>query len=601
MNINDNIARFIDRDLVTVQKPGRYIGGEFNQVKKEWQAIPFHVALAFPDIYDIGFPNLGIAALYNIINSRNDALAERVFAPWTDMEMLLREKKIPLFTLESKIPLSHFDLVGFTLPYESLYTNTLNMLDLAGIPVRSVDREEKHPIILAGGHAAFNPQPMSAFIDAFVIGEGEIVIQEIIDALLPLKNAKRQEKLEILRQIPGVYVPDRQQDPNKAKPIKKRFVRKIDQPIINTLVPNVGVVHDRIAIEIMRGCSRGCRFCQAGMIMRPVRELKLENILETVKNAINKTGISEVSLLSLSTSDHTEISKILEGMDELSKQKQIEFSLPSLRIESFNQDLMDRMKSKRKGNFTIAPEAGSDVRRAAINKPIPETAIIDTVTQICKNRWNNLKLYFMIGFPGETDEDVYNIITLCEKIKSTGNKITQGRFKLHVSINTLIPKPHTPFQWAPLAKRVDIDRKYKILRDGLRRLKIKINYPDHDLIQLEALLSRGDVRIAELVYQAWKNGAKFDAWREGFSPDIWNNAIEQLNVNLDDYLYTERDLDQPLPWDFIDIGINKSYLQNEYLKSGSGELTPGCFQKCAGCGINNNLQIDCSKARIGAA
>lgn len=604
LNIQEEISRLIDRDLITVQKPGRYIGGEFNQITKDWSETSFRVALAFPDIYDIGFPNLGIAALYNIINARQDVLAERVFAPWFDMEELLRSKRVPLFSLENKMPIGEFDLVGFTLPYETLYTNVLNMLDLSGIPLFSSDRGEDHPIIIAGGHTTYNPEPMHAFIDAFVIGEGELIIQEIIDALISVKDCSKIKKLEKLSLISGMYVPasgihslDNILSNNIS--ITKRFIRKIDTPIQNYLVPNISVVHDRISIEIMRGCSRGCRFCQAGMIMRPVRELQHEQVIDAIKSAVTKTGVSQISLLSLSTSDHSQISEILADVDQLSEEMQLDFSLPSLRIESFGQDLMDHMQSKRKGNFTIAPEAGSETRRAAINKPIPEQDIIDTVAQICGMGWNNIKLYFMIGFPEETEEDITSIVDLCKEIRNVGNKSTHGRFKLHVSINTLIPKPHTPFQWAPLERKVEVDRKYTIIREGLRPLKIKVDYPDYDLIRLEALLSRADRQISDVIHTAWQNGAKFDAWHEGFSSNIWDAAIENHNLDLNHYLFDEKDLNQFLPWDFIDTGIDKSYLQTEFLNSKSKKLTPGCLQRCAACGVNRNLQIDCAKARLG--
>jgi radical SAM family uncharacterized protein len=606
LDIRTEISKFIDRDLITIQKPGRYVGGEFNQIFKDWENIRFHVALAFPDIYDIGFPNLGLAALYNIINNRSDALAERVFAPWFDMENILREKDIPLFSLESKTPISDFDLVGFTLPYETLYTNALNMLDLSGIPILTSKRRESDPIIIAGGHATYNPEPMHAFFDAFVIGEGEIIINELIDCILENASKSRIVKLQELSAIPGIYVPstvpmngDGKVD--KTLSIKKRFLRKIDRPIQNFLVPNISVVHDRIAVEIMRGCSHGCRFCQAGMIMRPVRELDRTKVTRAIKESIIRTGISEISLLSLSTSDHSKISDILDDVNQLSEEYQLDFSLPSLRIESFGQNMMDRMQSKRKGNFTIAPEAGSEPRRMSINKPIPKDNILETVKQICSKGWNNIKLYFMIGFPGETDDDIYGIIDLCREIKGIGNKISKGRLKLHVSINTLIPKSHTPYQWVPLEKKDVVDHKYSILRDGLRRLKIQINYPDYDLIMLEALLSRGDRSLSDLIYKAWEKGAKFDAWNEGFSREIWHNAINEVGIDLNNYLYQERDIDHPLPWDFIDTGIEKSFLKNEYLNSVSGELTPGCFEKCSACGVNRNLQIDCARARIGEA
>ena len=615
MDFQSEIAKLIDRDLITVQKPGRYVGGEFNQILKRWEDVDFHVALAFPDIYDVGFPNLGIAALYNAINTRNDALAERSFSPWKDMEELLRDKGVPLFTLESKRPVCDFDLVGFSIPYETLYTNVLNFLDLSNIPIHTIERLDTDPLIIAGGHATFNPEPMHAFMDAFVIGEGEEVIHEIIDILIKNTGRPRSDKLQALHDISGVYVPSpyskgssvsiKDHTPanlNTETPekVKKRIVRKLEAPIHHTLVPNIEVVHDRIAIEIMRGCSRGCQFCQAGMVMRPVRELSAGNIIASVKEMIVRTGITELSLLSLSTSDHTQINLILDEVNTLSEQYHLDFSLPSLRIESFGQEMMDAMRSKRKGNFTIAPEAGSDTRRAAINKPIPESDILETVTQICEKGWNNLKLYFMIGFPGETLDDIHAIIDLCRQIHTIGKKALKGRFVLNVSINTLIPKAHTPYQWAPLEDKESVISKYTLLRDGLRPLQIKVNYPDYDLVQLEALLSRGDRDLSKLIFSAWKNGAKFDAWREGFSAQIWQDAANEIGINIPLYLFEERSLDQVLPWDHINIGVDKDFLKQEFLRNRSGELTPGCFERCAACGVNRSLAIDCNKARVGA-
>ncbi len=609
MNSQHNIENLINRHLITVQKPGRYVGGEFNQIIKNWNETQVHAALAFPDIYDIGFPNLGIAGLYNAINNIPDALAERVFCPWFDMEELLRSKDIPLFTLETHRPIGEFDIVGFSLAYETLYTNVLNILDLGKIPIFSEKRDEHHPIIVAGGHATYNPEPMYAFIDVFVIGEGEIVITEIIQALIQLQGETRAVKLAALGEIPGIYIPSKfriSTDTNgspQEKPsgpiVRKRIIKKIKKPIQNLLVPNISVVHDRISIEIMRGCSRGCRFCQAGMVMRPVREVEPEVIVDAVKESINKTGISDISLLSLSTSDHSQVTEILDGINQLSKKYQIDFTLPSLRIESFNQEVMDAMDTKRKGNFTIAPEAGSEKLRKSINKDISPQNILGTVEQICKKGWNNIKLYFMIGFPGETMEDIDCIIELCQEIQAIGRNTLKGRFKLHVSVNTLIPKAHTAFQWAALETRESNEEKYSKMREGLRQLRIKINYPDYDQIQLEALLSRGDRNLSTLIFKAWEKGAKFDAWNEGFSSMIWREAINEAGIDLGRYLYTEKHPDESLPWDHIDTGVEKSFLASEYLKSKTGELTTGCFQHCAKCGVNQNLVINCSKARVG--
>jgi len=611
-----SIKEFLDRNLITVQKPGRYVGGEFNQIIKNWDSVDLHTALAFPDIYDVGFSNLGIAILYDIINKREDSLAERVYAPWLDMDKLLNDNDVPLFSLENKIPLRYFDLIGFSIPYETLYTNVLNMLNLGQIPIWAMERKNSDPIIIAGGHAAFNPEPMYAFIDAFVIGDGEEVIEEILDVIkdCKVKAINRQEVINLISTIEGVYVPSHfiiDYNPNKTikkifnqfspekKTITKRIIKKLPPPVANLLVPNIKVVHERISVEIMRGCSRGCRFCQAGMIMRPVRERYLGDILTSIRNAVNLTGISEISLLSLSTTDYSEIKVLINKVMILSKEYNINFSLPSLRIESFNKDVISEIKGKRKGNFTIAPEAGTDKLRSIINKPIPEQAIFDTVQEICDNGWNNIKLYFMIGFPQESVRDIEGIVEISKEANYLGKKTNKGRFKLHVSINTLIPKAHTPFQWVNFSNIDQIMKKYDFLVLELKKIGIKTDYPDYQASFLESLLSRGDRQLSKVIYNAWENGAKFDAWHECFNYTFWENAFQMSSIDPNFYSCRLRDKNEIFPWDHINTGINKEFLLMEYERSKNSEITLDCREKCLDCGIQSNYHINCNKVRSG--
>ena len=597
------IDRKLEKILPSVRKPGRYTGGELNQVVKDWAATEVHIALAFPDVYDLGMSNLGLMILYDLINKQDRMLAERVFSAWPDMEAALRENELPLFSLESKHPLSSFDILGVSLPYESLYTNAINLLDLGGIPVRAADRTSEHPLVIAGGHATLNPEPMAEFFDAFVIGEGEDVILEIAEAVRTWKHqgGERLELLETLARIWGVYVPmlyephyasdgslshiaiRSDQAPTK---ILKRIVAKLPPPITNFIVPYIDVTHDRIPIEITRGCTRGCRFCQAGMITRPVRERSVDEIVAAIEEAANNTGLDEVGLLSLSSSDHDEIVPLVKEVRARFRDRNIRISLPSLRIESVSVDLMDELhgNSSRSG-FTLAPEAATERMREIINKPVSTQQLLDTAREIYSRGWHTIKLYFMIGHPEETLEDVSAIAELCKAVLAVGVQVMGKRARVHAGVSTFVPKPHTPFQWVPCDTREQIEAKQRLLKKELRGKGLKLNLNSPEETHFEAWLSRGDRRVGEVIYQAWRHGAKFDAWREHFNYQTWLEAFEQVGLEPDFYTHRERPIDEPLPWDHIDVAVKKDFLTEDYLWSKQGKTRIDCRERCFACGI----------------
>ena len=592
----------LERILPSIQKPGRYTGGEFNQVVKDWQNIETKVALVFPDLYDLGMSNLGLAILYEILNKRSDVLAERSFAPWVDMESKLRQHEIPLYSLESKHPLSEFDIIGFSLPYETLYTNTLNILDLGGIPVRSSDRRREHPLVIAGGHAAHNPEPMHAFIDAFVIGEGEEVIEEIVNVYQGWKNSgkERENLLTELSKIWGVYVPAlyaptyepdgtfshiEKLHEDAPVPIIKRIMAKLPPSPTNLIVPYIDTVHNRIPIEIMRGCTRGCRFCQAGMITRPVRERTVEEIVNSIEAAMASTGFEEIGLLSLSSSDYTHILELVEAVSQRFSDQHLSISLPSLRIESFSIDLMEKLRGNRYGGFTLAPEAATERMREIINKPISTQQLLETTQAIYSHGWTTIKLYFMIGHPSETIEDVQAIVDLCKSVLAEGQKIIGKKAKLNVGVSNFVPKPHTPFQWVPCDTKEQIEAKQRLLKDQLRSKYIKLSWTHpHDTL-LEAWLSRGDRRIAEVIYEAWKHGAKFDAWQELYSFEIWMQAFDQVGLDPAFYTHRQRMIDETFPWEHIDTTVRRKFLTEDYLWSLRGQTRVDCRERCFACGV----------------
>ena len=610
MAANDSATlwRRVSRLLPSVVKPGRYVGGELNQVIKPWDSVRTHVALIFPDIYDLGQSNLGISVLYDILNQHADIAAERAFAPWLDMENVLRENDIPLYSLESKRPLADFDILGISLPYETLYTNFLNVLDLAQIPLYSRDRDESHPLVIVGGQSAYNPEPVADFVDAFSVGEGEEVILDFVRAHQDWRETgeNKQALLAQLARIPGMYVPSfydvtyhsngtlRSVTPNHpaASPVvTKRIMAELPKPLSRFLVPNIEVAQERVSEEIMRGCTRGCRFCHAGMVNRPIRERPVEEILTALRTGLDQTGYEEVSLLSLSSSDYTNIIPLIEGLRGLLEEQQVNISLPSLRIESFTEELMDVLKSLSPGGgFTIAPEAGTERLRRVINKPISDADLMDTVRSVFKHGWKSIKLYFMIGHPQETDQDVAAIAELCKAILQEGRHIAGGRTRVHAGISTFIPKPHTPFQWVSFNDTETVARKIAILHEGMRGSKIKMTWNNPEASLLEAWLSRGDRRMADVIYHAWQNGARFDAWTDQFHPEHWRKAFEQTGVDPDFYSYRARDLDEILPWDHINAGVRKSFLLKDYEWSQTGKIRPDCRGGCYACGILSNFK-----------
>jgi len=588
--------------LPTVCKPGRYTGGELNQVVKEWELIKTRVALVFPDIYDLGMSNLGLTILYEIINQRSDALAERVFSPWTDMEAALRQENIPIYSLETKHPLNEFDILGISLPYETLYTNTLNLLDLAGIPIFTSQRDRTHPLIIAGGHATYNPEPMHAFIDAFVIGEGEEVISEIVDAYQQWKadGTARADLLKSLATLDGIYVPslyETEYNPDGTLagihslestaplPVVKRIVPELPPSPTRLVVPFIDTVHNRIPIEIMRGCTRGCRFCHAGMVTRPVRERSVEEIVNAIEEGVANTGFEEIGLLSLSSSDYTHILELIKEVNQRFSGRHLSISLPSLRIESVSVDLMDAIMDERRSGFTLAPEAATEKMRKIINKPVSTQQVLDTAREVYSRGWPTLKLYFMIGHPSETLEDVQAIVDLCKAVLKEGRKVIGNRALLHAGVSTFVPKPHTPFQWVPCDTQESITAKQNLLKQQLRGRGLKLTWTQPEETMVEAWLSRGDRRMAEVIYQAWQRGAKFDAWKEHLNYQAWMDAFSVVGIDPGFYTHREREVTEILPWDHISTTVRKSFMVQDLSRSQSEQTLEDCRDSCYACGV----------------
>lgn len=599
------LETFLARVLPRVEKPGRYIGGEWNQVVKPWDQVAVRVALVFPEVYEIGMSNLGLAILYDVLNREPDILAERVYAPWVDMERELRAAGLPLFSLESRHPLHAFDVVGISLPYEQLYTNALNVLDLGGIPILAAERHGRHPLVLAGGGATYNPEPMADFLDACVIGEGEEVAVEVVREVarwLPGRQepAARAVLLRRLAAIPGVYVPSLYRvsyhadgtvqavepaGPGVPARVRKRVVPRLPPPPTRPVVPHIDIVHNRAMVEIQRGCTRGCRFCHAGFTYRPVRERPLEEVFKAVEEVLAHTGYDELALLSLSTSDYSRIQDLVDALRTRYAGEHLSISLPSLRLDSFSVDLVDALQSGRRTGLTFAPEAATPALRQVINKPIPEEDLLEVARLVYRRGWSVIKLYFMIGLPGETVEDVEAIARLVRKVLAIGWEEMGGRARVHVGVSTFVPKPHTPFQWVALAPEEAIREKQELLRRMLRKGPVRLTWNDPHETWLEAILSRGDRRLGAVILEAWRAGARFDGWQEQFQVQRWKEAFARAGLSPDFYLRA-RPFEEVLPWEHLDVGVSKRFLWREYLRSLEGKVTPDCRAGCVGCGVN---------------
>lgn len=600
------IKKELDRILPKIQKPARYTGGEINCYHKDLKN-KIRYAICFPDTYEVGMSHLGLKIIYELLNSMENVFCERAFAPWPDMEQEMRDASILLYALETKDNLSEFDFIGFTLQYELSYTNVLNMLDLANIPLRSAERGDKHPIIMGGGPCAVNAEPVADFFDLLVIGEAEEVLPQIINIYSEIKKSGGDKNtfLENAVKLDGVYVPSfydvtykesgiiESVTPNREGApikIKKTVVKDIDNMFCpeRLLVPLTEVVHDRIMLEIFRGCIRGCRFCQAGMIYRPVREKSAEKLLEVVKKLYESTGYEEISLTSLSTSDYTQLEEFIKQLLPWAVENKINISLPSLRIDNFPKELLDMTDAVRKSGLTFAPEAGTARLRDAINKNITEDDILGACEMAFKSGRTSVKLYFMIGLPTETKEDILGIATLSQRIVDSFYHLAQrprGKsVQVSVSLSTFVPKPFTPFQWEAQDSIETILEKQKYLRENIRTKKISLSWHDSQTSMLEAAFARGDRRLSNVIEHAWKSGCKFDSWSEYFKFDNWLAAFEKENLSPEFYANRKRDFDEVLPWDHIDTGVTKKFLIREAQRAYSSESTKNCRQACSSCG-----------------
>ena len=602
-----------DDILLSVDKPARYIGGELNSRDKNLDNVDIRFVMCFPDVYEIGMSHIGIQILYDMLNRREDTFCERLFSPWVDLDKILREKNIPLFSLESQEAVKDADFLGITLQYEMCYTNILQVLELSQIPTYANDRGEEFPIVIGGGPCAYNPEPLAPFFDIFYIGEGEVVYDKLLDLYKECKknNLSKHEFLLKAAQIDGMYIPKFYDVTYKSDGTIDKFMPKYDKVpsvihrvvvqnmdtvsyLSKPVVPFIKVTQDRVVLEIMRGCIRGCRFCQAGNVYRPQREHSLEYLINYAKTMLDITGAEEISLSSLSSSDYSQLGKLLEFLLEYTKERGINISLPSLRIDAFSLDVMSKVQDVKKSSLTFAPEAGTQRLRDVINKGITEEDILDGSMEAFKGGWNKVKLYFMLGLPTETQEDIEGIALLCERIAEEYYTIPkserQGKVAISASSSFFVPKPFTPFQWSPMLKSEEyLDRAYKVkdtIKKQLNQKSIKYQYHDADVTILEGVLARGDRKISRVIEAAYKKGALYDAWTEFFKLSTWEEAFNECGIDIEFYTLRERSTDEILPWDFIDIGVDKSFLIREYKRALGSKISPNCRQACMNCGAN---------------
>ncbi|SHI97575.1 TIGR03960 family B12-binding radical SAM protein [Desulfofundulus thermosubterraneus] len=604
----------LEQVLHRVQKPARYVGGEWNTIYKDWGKTAVKVAFAFPDVYEVGMSHLGLQILYHVVNSREDALMERTFAPWVDMEREMRRRGIPLFTLESHRPVRDFDILAFTLQYEMTFTNILNMLDLAGIPLCSDQRGPEHPLVIAGGPCAFNPEPLASFIDLFVIGEGEEVFHELLDLYLELggHRAGRRHFLRRAAEIPGIYVPSLyrvEYHPDGTisaiEPIAggvppkvtKRVIRNFDQVSfpVKPLVPYLGVVHDRGMLEVQRGCTRGCRFCQAGVIYRPVREKSPATLLRQASKIVKHTGYDEISLVSLSTADYSRVQEVVRSLLDQLGDMGVSVSLPSLRVDAFSVALAREVQRVRRASLTFAPEAGTQRLRDVINKGVTEENLMEAVSAAFAAGWQAIKLYFMIGLPAETEEDLRGIAELARRVLARGRElgVPRNRLRVTVSASSFVPKSHTPFQWEPQVEMEELYRRQALLRGLLKEKGLVFHWHEVEASFLEAVLARGDRRLGRVLEEAWRLGCRFDGWSECFDFARWQEAFRVAGLDPTWYAYRRYAYDDLLPWDHIDAGVSRKYLVLEHKRAMEGKVTPDCRTgKCPGCGLCPTLEIE---------
>ena len=602
-----------DEILLQIDKAARYIGGEVNAVMKNKEDVDIRFAMAFPDVYEIGMSNLGMMILYDMFNKRDDVWCERLFSPWTDLDKIMREEHIPLFTLESQDPVKEFDFLGITLGYEMCYTNVLQLLDLSGIPLLAKERTEDDPLVIGGGACAYNPEPLAPFFDLFYIGEGEMVYGALFDAYKANQKAggSRQDFLLKAAQIPGIYVPSlyevtykedgtikffQPKYENVPEKVEKQLVIDMDKDynkLEAPVVPHIKATQDRVTLEIQRGCIRGCRFCQAGMIYRPTRERDIETLKESARIMLQKTGHEEISLSSLSSSDYSHLKEIVNFLIDEFRDEAVNISLPSLRIDAFSLEVMSKVQDVKKSSLTFAPEAGSQRLRDVINKGLTEEVILHGAGEAFKGGWNQVKLYFMLGLPTETEDDMKGIAHLAQKIAETYYEVVpkeqrKGKVQINVSTSFFVPKPFTPFQWAPMYTEQDFVEKAKVVKSEIRaqlnQRSIRYNWHEPDVTALEGFLARGDRRCADVILKAYEKGALYDAWTENFDYGIWKEAMAECGVDMTFYTLRERSLDEILPWDFIDTGVSRRFLEREWQRAKEGVVTENCRQKCSACG-----------------